>query len=76
MDMNTAQTCESQGVVFVPMVLEATGTWEKGAAFVLRHISRAVASRQGEEPRSRPLSMPHCSRSFVSSRAASGPELQ
>ena len=32
------------------MVMETTGTWDKGAAIVLQHIARAVASRTGEEP--------------------------
>ena len=44
-----AQVCENQGVVFVPMVMEATGTWDKSAAIVLQHIVRAVAARAVEE---------------------------
>ena len=48
--MITAHTYESQGVVFVPMIEETTGIWEKGEAIVLRLISRAVVSRLGEEP--------------------------
>jgi hypothetical protein len=48
--LNTAQTCEDAGVVFVPMVVESTGEWDSGAAIVLKHIARAVAARQGEEP--------------------------
>ena len=47
--LDTAQCCESQGIVFVPMVVETTGTWEKGAAVVLNHIARAVAARTGED---------------------------
>ena len=48
--LDTAQACENQGVVFVPTVVEATGTWDKGAVIVLEHIARAVAARTGEEP--------------------------
>ena len=48
--LGTAQACEGQGVVFVPMVVESTGTWDKGAGIVLQHIARAVAARTGEEP--------------------------
>ncbi|CAE7667284.1 unnamed protein product, partial [Symbiodinium pilosum] len=44
--LQTAQ-CEAQGIVFVPMVAESTGTWDKGAAVVLKHIARAVAARTG-----------------------------
>ena len=47
--LDTAQCCEFQGIVFVPMVVETTGTWEKGAAVVLNHIARAVAARTGED---------------------------
>ena len=43
--LNTAQSCEGEGAVFVSMVMETTGTWDKGAATVLQHIARAVASR-------------------------------
>ena len=48
--LDTAQACENQGVVFVRLVVEATGTWDKGAAIVLQHIAWAVAARAGEEP--------------------------
>ena len=48
--LNIAQSCEAQGVVFVPMVMETIGIWDKGAAIVLQHITRVVASRTGEEP--------------------------
>ena len=27
--LNTAQCCEAQGIVFVPMVVKSTGTWDK-----------------------------------------------
>ena len=47
--LDTAKCCESQGIVFVPMVVETTGTWDKGAAVVLNHIARAVAARTGED---------------------------
>ncbi|CAE7610039.1 unnamed protein product [Symbiodinium natans] len=46
----TAQACKSQGVAFVPMVAEATGTWDVGAAVIIKHVARAVAARAGEEP--------------------------
>ena len=48
--LNTARACEAHGVVFVPMVLESTGTWDSGAAIVIKHVARAVAARGGEEP--------------------------
>ncbi|CAE7309384.1 unnamed protein product [Symbiodinium pilosum] len=41
--------CETQGSVFVPMVAETTGTWDAGAAIVLRHVAQAVAAQSGEE---------------------------
>ena len=47
--LNTAQCCEAQGIVFVPMVVESTGTWDKGAEVVLKHLARAVAARTGVE---------------------------
>ncbi|CAE7570527.1 unnamed protein product [Symbiodinium microadriaticum] len=48
--LNTARTCENQGVVFVPMVVEATGAWDKGAAIVIKHVARAAAARMGLDP--------------------------
>ena len=32
------------------MVAEATGTWDSGAAAVIKHVARAVAARAGDEP--------------------------
>ena len=49
-EKQTAQACKSQGVAFVPMVAEATGTWDVGAAVIIKHVARAVAARAGEEP--------------------------
>ena len=46
--LHTAQACASQGVSFVPMVVETTGHWDVGAARVLRHIATAVAARTGD----------------------------
>ena len=46
--LHTAQACASQGVSFVPMVIETTGHWDVGAARVLRHIATAVAARTGD----------------------------
>ena len=46
----TALACAAQGVAFVPMVAEATGTWDSGAAVVIKHVARAAAARAGEEP--------------------------
>eukprot|EP00439_Symbiodinium_sp_Y106_P071086 s1078_g12.t1 len=46
----TALACGAQGVAFVPMVAEATGTWDSGAAAVIKHVARAVAARAGDEP--------------------------
>ena len=48
--LDTAKSCEAQGVVFVPMVAESTGTWDKGAATVLKHLATAVAARSGDAP--------------------------
>ena len=48
--LDTAKQCEAQGIVFVPMVAEVTGTWDAGAAIVLKHIAHAVAARSGEDP--------------------------
>ena len=31
------------------MVVESTGTWDKGAEVVLKHLARAVAARTGVE---------------------------
>ena len=48
--LNTAEACERQGVVFVPMVVETTGTWDAGARPVIKHIARAVAAITGDDP--------------------------
>ena len=34
----------------MPMVAESTGTWDKGAATVLKHLATAVAARSGDAP--------------------------
>ena len=48
--LDTAATCQSQGVRFLPLVAETTGAWEADAAKVLTHISRAAAAREGADP--------------------------
>ena len=45
--LDTAATCQSQGVRFLPLVAETTGAWEADAAKVLNHISWAAAAREG-----------------------------
>ena len=45
----TAQTCERQGILFLPMVVETTGNWDARAYKVLRHIAQGVASRTGTD---------------------------
>ena len=47
---NTAQLCAEQGIHFIPVVAETTGTWDATSAQVLRTISRAAAAREGAEP--------------------------
>ena len=46
-DLNTAQTCASQGVRFQPLVAESTGAWEPAAAKLLARIARAAALPEG-----------------------------
>ena len=50
--LDTARSCEHQGVTFVPMVAETTGTWDKGTMTVLKHVAKAVSARTGEDPAS------------------------
>ena len=50
--LDTARSCEHQGVTFVPMVAETTGTWDTGAITVLKHVAKAVSARTGEDPAS------------------------
>jgi hypothetical protein len=45
----TAQTCQQQGIRFLPMVAEPTGCWEDGAMRILKHIAHAAAVRSGED---------------------------
>ena len=45
----TAQTCERQGILFLPMVVETTGNWDARAYKALRHIAQGVASRTGTD---------------------------
>ena len=47
--LDTANACRTQGITFVPMVVETTGEWDAGASKVLKHIACAVAARTGEE---------------------------
>ena len=49
--LNTAQAGEGQGVVLVPMVVEATCMWKKRASIVLQYIALAVAARSGKPQR-------------------------
>ncbi|CAE7316738.1 unnamed protein product [Symbiodinium sp. CCMP2592] len=48
--LDTAATCQAQGVRFLPLVAETTGAWEAEAAKVLTQISRAAAAREGADP--------------------------
>ena len=48
--LNTAQICESQGVRFLPLVVESTGAWSSLASHTLQLVARAAAAREGEEP--------------------------
>ena len=48
--LHTAQACEQQGVKFVPLVAECTGTWDPNALKVLKHVAHAAAAKTGEEP--------------------------
>jgi len=45
----TAQTCQQQGIRFLPMVAEPTGCWEDGAMRILKRIAHAAAVRSGED---------------------------
>ena len=40
---------EVQGVKFIPMVAECSGTWDARAVKILHHVARAVATRTGED---------------------------
>ena len=66
----TALACAAQGIAFVPMVAEATGTWDSGAAVVIKHVARAAAARAGEEPR--PASLPFAPRALCGRALPSG----
>ena len=48
--LHTAQACEQQGVKFVPLLAECTGTWDPSALKVLKHVAHAAAAKTGEEP--------------------------
>jgi cytochrome c5 len=48
--LHTAQACEQQGIKFVPLVAECTGTWDPSALKVLKHVAHAAAAKTGEEP--------------------------
>ena len=48
--LGTAPECQSQGMAYVPLVVESTGAWAPQAAAVLKRIARAAAARSGEEP--------------------------
>ena len=50
--LQTAQSCQAQGVRFIPMVAENTGAWGPPAEIVLKHIAKAVAARSGADPAS------------------------
>ena len=47
--LQTAHACASQGVRFVPLVVESTGAWEPAASKTLQLLSRAVAARTGAD---------------------------
>ena len=46
---NTALECESQGVLFQPMVLETTGAWSVEALAVLKSLAKAAGLRSGRD---------------------------
>ena len=48
--LQTGEACRSQGVQFVPMVIESTGAWDPAAMKILKHIAHAAASRAGIDP--------------------------
>ena len=70
--LDTAISCEAQGVVFVPMVAESTGTWDKGAATVLKHLATAVAARSGDAPDTAQAALLQEAGGFASSARTSG----
>ncbi|CAE7260807.1 unnamed protein product [Symbiodinium natans] len=47
--LDTARLCESQGIKFLPMVVESSDAWEPAASKVLLQISRAAAARTGAD---------------------------
>ena len=50
--LNTAATCATQGITFVPMVCETSGAWAPEASAVLKQLARQAANRDA-----RPASM-------------------
>jgi hypothetical protein len=47
--LHTAQACEQQGVKFVPLIAESTGTWDPSTLKILKHVAHAAAAKTGEE---------------------------
>jgi len=45
--LNTADTCASQGLTFVPLVAEPSGGWGPTGAKTLRRLAKAVELRTG-----------------------------
>jgi 3-deoxy-D-arabino-heptulosonate 7-phosphate (DAHP) synthase len=45
--LDTERLCQTQGVTFLPMVMETTGAWSQEAAKVLFLIAKAVGVRTG-----------------------------
>lgn len=48
--LQTGAECHRQGITFMPMVVESTGTWDAAAAKVLKHMAHAAAARSGSAP--------------------------
>ena len=48
--LHTAQACEQQGIKFVPLVAECTGTWDPSALKILKYVAHAAAAKTGAEP--------------------------
>ena len=71
--LDTAQTCQAQGIRFLPLVAESTGAWEPEGAKVLQHISGAVAVREGAEASVLHSEIPSSCKSCASLPAASAP---
>ena len=47
--LGTSAACQAQGVKFVPMVAECSGSWDAAALKILFHLACAVATRTGED---------------------------